>query len=250
MWKNKEFQDSFEQYVDNVYNYTFINSLIFSSNIRNYINELEIDKIDKSYLLDLSKDYLLENKTNNMFDDKLKQNFYLLIGYISENNNLVNNYEENSIINAIKITLNNLDNDNLEFLRKQILLRDYGSIYKFNKFKLNRMLATDMTRLKEIYYKSITDDLAVLNMLRLGSSMFYNEAYKMYLLSKNFYRSTNYFMLKESRLFENCEYLNRLRFIKEQDLDLLVSGQYDENNIDSEFYDIASVNNRLIKKFK
>lgn len=31
---------------------------------------------------------------------------------------------------------------------------------------------------------------------------------------------------------------------------MLTSGQYDENNIDDEFYDIASINNRLIKKFK
>lgn len=248
--ENEDKQISFLQYVDNLYNDTLIKSLIFSSNIRNYISYLELDYIDKSELLEIAYNCLLKNRTSNMFDEKIKANFYTLIRYILEDDNIVSNSDENTIINDIKIILNSLDNNNFSFLKAQVSSRDYGTIYKFNNLKLKQLFKEDIFIIKNIYYQSITDDFAILNMLRINDSLFYNGNYKNYLLNKNFYRSINYFMVKENKLFENSEYLKRVKFIREKDLDILTSGQYEENNVDEEFYDIASVNNRLIKKFK
>lgn len=248
--ENEDKQISFLQYVDNLYNDTLIKSLIFSHNIGDYISYLGVDDIDKSLLLEMVYNYLLKNRNSNIFDEKIKANFYTLITYIVEDSDMVRNVETNVTINDIKIILNSLDNNNLPFLKNQISLRDYGAIYKFNNLKLKRLFKEDISIIKSTYYKSITDDFAILNMLRIDDSLFYDENYKKYLLNKNFYRSINYFMVKESKLFENPEYLERIKFIRETDLDMLTSGQYDENNIDDEFYDIASINNRLIKKFK
>lgn len=248
--ENEDKQISFLKYVDNLYNDTLIKSLIFSHDISDYISCLSLDEIDKTVLLDITYNFLLKNRNSNMFDEKSKANFYSLIIYILEDYNIVNNSDENAIINNIKIILNSLDSNNLPFLKNQVSLRDYGTIYKFNNLKLKQLFKEDIFIIKNIYYRSITDDFAILNMLRIDDSLFYDENYKKYLLNKNFYRSINYFMIKENKLFENSEYLKRVKFIREKDLDILTSGQYEENNVDEEFYDIASVNNRLIKKFK
>ena len=154
-------------------------------------------------------------------------------------------------LNAIKKYLNVCSN-NTDYIREQILMRDYGVKSKFSPYwsTLKKIADSDIELYKEEYYVSISRDILILNLLKESEESFYHNDYEAFLLNKDFYRSINYFMVKENKLFENSEYLKRVKFIREKDLDILTSGQYEENNVDEEFYDIASANNRLIKKFK
>lgn len=218
----------------------FINAIIFSDNINNRLKIIENNSVDKIFLLDLFYAYLQKNKDRNMFDEKLINNCYKLIDYLNQSN-----IDQLNKINEMKIILNNDENYNLGFLRSQILLRDYGSsYYSFNRIRINKIPDSVISKLKEVYYLSIVYDLNFLNIFKYDEETF-NKVNDMYLLNKNFYRSLNYFIIKCGPFFKNQNYMNRIRFIIEKDLNLILNKMYD---VDDEFFDIVNVTNHLIKK--
>lgn len=248
---------------DNAFYYnTLINSLVFSPNIKNDLkincSFFENNRDGFLYMTECFGRYLEEHKAQNIFDGMVKNNIYEIANYLYEKFpyvgcNTINSDKLllNDFLNAIKKYLNVCSN-NTDYIREQILMRDYGIKSKLSPYwsTLKKIADSDIELYKEEYYVSISRDILILNLLKESEENFYHNDYEAFLLNKDFYRSINYFMVKENKLFENSEYLKRVKFIREKDLDILTSGQYEENNVDEEFYDIASVNNRLIKKFK
>lgn len=252
---NKEIQLTLNEFIDMIYNYTLINSLVFSIDIEKFIHDnLKIDNFNTSILLKNFKNYLAINKDKNIFDDQIKDNCYFFINYISEIDNITEKSEKNSIINEMKINLNNTSYSNFDFLREQILLRDYGdSHYNRNKAKINKISDRILNDYKEIYYRSISNDFLVMSLLLIEEQKFYNEGYKLFLLCKDFYRSINYFIQNYNFLFKSLDWLNRIKFVMNKDLRLLtnvddVSNLEFESEIDDEFLDIMEITQKLVKK--
>lgn len=252
---NEEIELKFEDYINIIYNYTLINSLVFAVDIKEYIkNHLKIDNIDKSMLLKGLRSYLSINKNQNIFDNKIKDNFYFLIDYLSEQNCFIDSLEKNSIINDMKIMLNNISCDNLDFIRSQILLRDYGNLhYAWNKAKINKISDQVINRCKDSYYGSISNDFLVINLLLLEKQKFYNQDHKLFLLCTDFYRSINYFTQNYSILFQNLDLVNRIKFIMSEDLKLLINEVSMDNpkiiqKADIEFLNIMGITQKLVKK--
>ena len=247
---------TFDQYCKFIYNYKLINSLIFSTNIDSYItNTLKIDQIESKSLLEGLKSYLEFNQGQNIFDEKNKENFYFLIDYLCNQNEFKNNENVIETINELKILLNRIQSyDNNDFVRSQIVLRDYGIMhYNWNFMKLKRIPDFVISIYKREYYESISNDIVVLNCLNSDDEKFYSEDYKKILLDKNFYRSINSLMIDNIVIFEhNSDFLNRINFILNKDLDILNSDcdtrDFTSNDIDDEFFEILNVTNKMIKK--
>ena len=234
---------------DNFYNYAFINAILFTDDIKRRIKIMEENKVDKDFLLNIFYNYLIKNKDREMFDIKLKNSCYTFIDYLCNNSSDKDRVNNIAKINEMKRIINNSDDYNLGFVRAQILMRDYGSsYYSLNRIKLNHVPDNYILQLKETYYYSIVYDLNFLNIFKFDNATF-NKVSGMYLLNKNFYRSLNYFILKAGCLFKNNYYRDKIRFVIEQDLNVLINRQYNENDVDEEFFDICNVTNRLIKKF-
>ena len=80
---------------------------------------------------------MLKCKALNIFDDDIKNNLYLLINHIAELDKKTDKYKKNEILNNMKIILNNMGTDNYDFIRNQIILRDFGNLnYKKNLKKI------------------------------------------------------------------------------------------------------------------
>ncbi len=155
-----------------LYEYTFIHSLIFTFDFRDYLNEAGIDGQNYSIILESLRRYLSKNQ--HIFDDSLKKNFYSLMDYVASNDTKTNLNDKNSIINEMKLNLNNIvDINNIRFLRYQILVRDYGIFnYYWNKLKVRRISEQAVLNSRRTYYNSMSNDFSVIHLLISSDEFF------------------------------------------------------------------------------
>lgn len=241
---------SFEDYVTHISNYTFMESLIFSLDVKEYVNErIQMDKVKKEVMLDNIYDYLMENQDNPIFDNFVKNNLYFLIDYFAEKNNKVVMEKQEVLINKIKILVNSLEVGNLDFLRQHILLREHAQInsldFRFNNFIINRMSDETILNYRDTYYNSISNDFCVLNLLLMNDDWFKKE-YNNFLLFSDFYRSINYFMSLHGIMFSREEYLEKVKFMISCNSDLVKSGE----SVDEYFLDLQSVSKKMVRKIE
>ncbi len=245
---------SFDEYLNFVYNWNFINSLAFSSNIKKAVTaDIFSDCFEPSNILSFLPLYLLKCKALNIFDDDIKNNLYLLINHIAELDKKTDKYKKNEILNNMKIILNNMGTDNYDFIRNQIILRDFGNLnYKKNLKKINNISNDIIDDSKSTYYDSIENDYAMLKFLMLNKKDFCDKYYKDVFLTKNFYRSINSFISDYCLLFcSETDFLSKVNF----SLDKLEEFTKYSNttailnsNIDYEFYNIVDTTGKLVKK--
>lgn len=238
---------SFEDYITHISNYTFMESLVFSLDIKEYVNErIQMDKVKKEVMLDNIYGYLMENNDNLIFDNFVKDNIYFLIDYFAEKDNKSIMKEQNVLINKIKSLVNGLDIENLDFLRQHILLREHAQInFQFNNFMINRIPDETILNYRDTYYNSISNDFCVLNLLLMNDDYF-KEEYKNFLLFSDFYRSINYFMSLYGIMFTEPEYLEKVKFMISCNNDLVKSGE----NVDDDFLALQGVSKRMVRKIE
>lgn len=245
---------------DNAFYYnTLINSLVFSPNIKNdlkiYCSFFENNRDGFLYMTECFGRYLEGHKAQNIFDGMVKNNIYEIANYLYEKFpyvgcNTINSDKLllNDFLNAIKKYLNVCSN-NTDYIREQILMRNYGVKSKFSPYwsTLKKIADSDIELYKEEYYVSISRDILILNLLKKSEENFYHNDYEAFLLNKDFYRSINYFLLTSS-LIKNTQYVDRINFIINNNLDLLadliIKGDYD----DEKFSDIHTASIRLLRK--
>ena len=243
-------QSLFDDSVNRIYDYTLIESLVFALDIKKYIDKLGIENYNKKKLLCNFYEYLQANKDENIFDKKLKNNYYYLLDYINDNSTKSERLEQNEIIRDIKIALNNIGNDNLDFLKEQIILREYSiRFYNFNLFMINKISNQTILDYKDVYYESISNDFLFLDLL-LKDEKDFQDNYSKYLLNVNFYRSMNYFLAIYDWLFQKSEILDRTKFIIENDSLLLKNLQYSSSEFDEELSMICNVTKKMVKKIE
>ena len=248
---------SLDEWLTIHYNYTFIESTLFSNDInfhiKNYIENRE--NFDFAFSFDMLYKYICTNCDENVFDNFVKSNAYILADYFYSHDNISSKKEKTEMLNKIKICLNSLENNNYYFLRDQIALRKFGLKYTDKSFKLKALKVTKdeyLEELKPIYYASIANDINLLILLMEQSDQFYNDDYKILMLNKNFYRSVNYFLLTNEVMFSANDNLAKIKYIIEQNLNYIFKSGEDINQdcIDDEFLDIANVTTCLIKKYE
>ncbi len=237
---------------------TLINSLAFSPNIKNDLNVycafFNNNRNVFLYFAQRLGIYLEKHKGKGIFDLKVKNNVYEIISYLYSrfpySTNNINDRDKlllNEFLNSIKVYLNCCSDNNLDFIREQILMRDYGSKSKLNPNwrVLKKVVDCDIELCKGEYYASISRDILIMNLLNESSDDFYNNDYEAFLLNKDFYRSINYFWLTSSEVHLNKQYYERISFIINTNLDLLMSGS--DDFADEEFADIHNATHRLLK---
>ena len=243
-----DLENSFNDYVNLIYDYTLIESLVFALDTKLYIDKLGIDNLDKTKLLYNFQEYLQENKDENIFDDTLKNKYYYLLDYINDRSNKEERLVQNEIVRDIKIALNNIGNNNFDFLKEQILLREYSiRNYSYNWFVINRISNQTILENKEIYYDSISKDFLFLNLLLMDETEF-RDNYQKYLLNINFYRSMNYFLAIYNWLFKKPEILDKAKFIIYNDELLIKNSKYNSQEIDQNLSSILNVTKKMVKK--
>lgn len=255
--KNNNYEEikiTINDYIDIIYNYMLINSLVFTNNFDcNLIKILMNYNLKPSQLLNLISTYLQINKDSKIFDNNIKNNVYNLIGYIASLDDEIKPLEKNKMLNNMKILVNNMDNNNYDFIRSQILLRDYGNFnYKWNYHKLKRIPDYYLDELKNVYYNSIENDFNMLNFLLLDNEQFYNKKYELNLGYKQFYRSMNVFINNNSVLFyKDDDAINKIKFMMEKDINIILNDAYNSvfsEDYNNEFLDIIFVTEKLVKK--
>ena len=246
---------SLDEYLKEIYVYTFLNSLMFSNKIETDLkNSLEIFiNFDKFLILLL--DYIKNEKTKNIFDKLVKDNVFYLTDFLLNKVNY-DNTKKHEILNDIKITLNNCSDDNIDFIRSQIAMRDYGVNYN-NKFNLNVLSIKsvsddDIRTYKDIYYNSIFNDFIYMSIILLENRQFVNATKENWLFNKDFFRSTNYYLLNCKELFYKPNCYNNLKYIITENLESLrnLTEQEIDDRIDEEFADLANVSIKLVRKFE
>lgn len=235
---------------------TLINSLVFSPHIKNdlkiYCSFFENNRDGFLYMAKCFGNYLEEHKGQNIFDKKIKNNIYEITNYLCEDFPYDNVNSDklllNDFLNAIKKYLNVCSN-NTDYIREQILMRDYGIKSKLspNWYALKNVADSDIELYKEEYYESISRDILILNLLKEPRENFYHNDYKSFLLNKDFYRSINYFLLTSS-LIKNEQYIERINFIIKNNIDLLADLIVNGDFSDEEFSDIHVASLRHLKK--
>lgn len=242
----------FEGYVTGVYENILIHSLIFMTDFKEFLADMEFDTEIFSIILQYLKNYLYYYQDKNIFDDVIKNNIYTLTEYADNLDTITDNNIKNSIINEIKLILNSTNNENNNnYLVRQIILRDYGIFNNKlnNKIKVNNLLQkNDINKLKEKYYRSISDDFGVIHLLTTDDDNF-NESYENCILVSNFYRSINYFSVQFSRLFNDKNFLERVKFIMKKNDEFIKNGNFDNAYIDEQFYDLDRISKRVVKQF-
>lgn len=241
---------SFEDYITHISNYTFMESLIFSLDVKEYVNErMQMDKVKRELMIDNIYWYLMENYDNPIFDNFVKDNIYFLIDYFAEKDNKSIMAEQNALINKIKRLVNSLECGNLDFLRQHILLREHAQInsldFHFNNFMINRIPDATILDYRDTYYNSISNDFCVLNLLLMNDNWFKKE-YNNFLLFSDFYRSINYFMSLYGVMFTKQEYLEKVKFIINCNSDLVKS----EELVDEDFLALQSVSKKMVRKIE
>lgn len=241
-----------EDYVAGVYENILIHSLIFMTDFKEFLADMEFDTEIFSIILQYLKNYLDYYQDKNIFDDVIKNNIYTLTEYADNLDTITDNNIKNSLINEIKLMLNNTNNENNNnYLARQIILRDYGIFNNKlnNKIKVNKLLQeNDINKLKEKYYHSISDDFGVIHLLTTDDDNF-DESYEGCILVSNFYRSINYFSVQFSRLFNDKNFLERIKFIMKKNDEFIKKGNFDNAYIDEQFYDLDRISKRVVKQF-
>ncbi len=243
---------------EELYYDTLINSLVFSPNIENDLNVYcAIFNNNRDIFLYMVKRlgvYVEKYKGNGIFDPKVKNNIHEIVyylyskfPYLTDNKNDSDKLLLNEFMHSIKMYLNVCSNNNFNFIREQILMRDYGVKNKLNPnwYALKKVADSDIEIYKDEYYASISMDILIMNLLNESKEDFYNNDYDAFLLNKNFYRSVNYFWLTSSDVRLNKEYYDRTAFIIKNNLDILSSDS--DDFIDEEFFDIQNSSIRLLK---
>lgn len=244
---NKEL--TFEDYEKSIYFQLLINSLIFANSIKHYMQETKIDTIDKTIIFQCLYDYLIAMKDVKMFNKANKNNLYFLFDYLDDSNNKVEQVNKNKMLNDMRKIVRNLDDDNLDFLCEQIILRDFGVFnYKKGLRRLKRMEIENILSLEKNYYQSISNDFPIFSLLGMNDE-FYFKCAKNFILLKDFYRSINYFLVVFPDLFLNPKYLSRVK-------DIITNDDIQKNNsqmleyVDDEFLHLSNLTKRLVKNFE
>lgn len=239
---------------------TLINSLAFSPNIKRDLNiYCSFFNNNRDSFLYMGKrfgNYLEKHKEQNIFDSRVKSNIYEIVNYLYEKfpylTNKINDSDKlllNGFLNSVKRYLNCCLDNNTDYIRKQILMRDYGVKSKLSPYwrYLGQISDNTIDTFKDKYYTSISKDILFINLLNEPRDSFYNSDYKDFTLDKGFYRSINYFWLTSPEFRSNNEYYERIKFMISSNLelliDLIISGDFD----DEEFADIHSASLRLLK---
>lgn len=241
-----------EDYVGAVYENTLIHSLIFMTDFKEFLTDMEFDTEIFSTILQYLKNYLYYYQDKNIIDDIIKNNIYSLTEYAARLDTITDANVKNSIINEIKLMLNSINGENNNnYLVRQIILRNYGIFNNKwnNKIKVNNLLQKNaINKLKEKYYRSISDDFGVIHLLTTDDDNF-NESYEDCILISNFYRSINYFSVQFSRLFNDKKYLERIKFIMQKNDEFIKNDNFDNTYIDGQFYNLDKVAKRVVRQF-
>lgn len=240
---------------------TLINSLVFSLNIKDdlklYCEFFNNNRDAFLYIFERLGIYIANNKTTqNKFDIITNNNFYEIILYLYSNfpyeisnSKSTDRKVLNDFFNTVKIYLANCSDNNCDYIREQILIRDYALTGKFNFIwpKLKKTPDFIIEEYKGEYYKAISNDILVMNLLNESKENFYNNDYEAFLLNKDFYRSINYFILTSNNIALNADYLERISYIINNNLNALKNydGSFD---LDDEFFDIHNATQHLLKK--
>ena len=250
-------QEEFEKYLDAIYDCTLINSLIFSFDIKNDIN-VRLKQFDnetcEQFIQELIK--LVEHYKNyEMFDKHIKNNIYDLMDYLLNVNNNLNKEKKCEYLNELKLILNNCSNDNTEFIRNQISIRDYGLRYNKNKFKLRDVKnASDSTinSLKGLIYDSISYDIDILNLMESENHKEVYEKASMFFATKAFYRSLNYFLVTNQFIFFDSNKFEKIKYVLDENIKKIygIEDEIELEKYDDEFFDIASISTKLVKKIE
>lgn len=239
---------------------TLINSLVFSPNIKNdlkiYCSFFENNRDGFLYIVKCFGNYLEKHKGQNIFDTRVKNNIYEIANYLYEKfpylTSKINDSDKlllNDFLNAIKKYLNICSDSNSNYIKEQILMRNYGVKSKLSPYWQGLKQISDDTidTFKNEYYTSISKDILFINLLNKPRNSFYNSDYKAFTLDKDFYRSINYFWLTSPEFRKNHKYYERIKFMISSNLefltDLIISGDFD----DEEFSDIHNASIRLLK---
>ena len=239
---------------------TLINSLVFSLNIKNDLNIycafFNNNRDIFLYMVQRIGIYLEKCNSKGIFDSKVKNNIHEIANYLYEKFPYLTNEKNdsdklllNDFLNAIKKHLNVCLDSNCDYVREQILMRNYGVKNKLNPhWRGLKQISDDIIdTFKNEYYTSISKDILFINLLNEPRDNFYNSDYKNFTLDKDFYRSINYFWLTSPEFRSNHKYYGRIKFMISSNLemltDLFMSGDFD----DEEFADIHNASLRLLK---
>lgn len=244
---NKNEMLSFEQYERNIYFYLVINSLVFSDGIGSYMRKVKFDTIEKSTIFSSLCNYLTIEPDYSRFNIRNKNNLYFLIDYLMGTDNTPETLRMNEILGQLRCIVHQIRNNNVEFLLEQYIIRELG-IFNFQSHyrKLRRNFSENIMSLEREYGQSITNDYSVFCLLK-SSDETYLEYVKNFSMSKNFYRSINYFLTVYPDLFLNLKYFNRI-------LDVIKNGDYQMDqlgidNVDIDFINLSNVTKRMVNVF-
>ena len=209
----------FEKYFVTLYQVTLLNSLIFSDDVDVDLNLRINNRFDSDNcmkLLNLLIDQINIYKNENLFDYHIKNNVYFMVNFLLERITNLDEIKKNTCLNSFKILLNNCSENNIEFIKQQYSIRDYGCVYnKFNPklFWLSTCDEEHLNEGKNTLYNSISFDVDLLNILLYseGIEKVYEQNAESFLLTKQFYRSLNYFLVTNVALFYNNNLLLCLR---------------------------------------
>lgn len=227
-----------------------INSLVFSNNIDEDLNTYFKDFTTGEflYILNLLKMYLEQKNNQQDFDYFAKNNIYKMTTFFCDK------VQSNDDLNQIKIYLNNQSEDNSDFLRQQILLRDYAT-FKFANLKmyinLQKISSDIILENKKEYYSSINYDMLFLISLMISDKDFYDFDYTANAFNKSFYRSLNYFSCVKPDILMNSKNLERIKYVMDCDtvnLEKLSNEYYGE--LSEDFYEYIDIRNVSIKKIR
>ncbi len=237
---------------------TLFNSLLFSLNIEHDLNIYfrTYKKDDYFNIINYFCSYLDKKSDDMVMDYKIKNNIYKLMDFITnvfKNETYDDKVEINKAVNFVKKFLNRDFYYNIsDYLKNQILIRDCG----INKNSLNPFLikskhisneAVEMFR--DEYCESISKDIVLLFYLLDDEKEFYTNDSNFLLLDKNFYRTLNYFILTQKDLLLENDYINRIGFVINRNLELFnnLDDDYDDSDA-NEIFNLHNVSVKLLKK--
>ena len=227
-----------------------INSLTFSNNIDEDLNIYfkKFTNIEILNLLEQLKLFLEQKNNENIFDSFSKNNIYKMTTFFCDKLG----YKED--VNQVKIYLNNQTENNSDFLRQQILLRDYAASRLDNLKMYMRLQKTSddiIFENKKEYYSSINYDMLFLMKLIMSDKDFYDFDYTANAFNKSFYRSLNYFIKVKPQILKDSKNLERIKYIMDYDTSNL-RRVFNENSDDfsEDFYEYIDIRNVSVNKMR
>ena len=236
-----------------------IRSLFFSLHVESDLDIYFKDFDRNKYLVMVEQIglYIEHYQDNLALDDHIRNNIYKIISYLSQH---IENYSDNDkilvtdFVNSVKRYLNQNFSSNInDYIREQILIRDYGmkkSNLNLLWQKLKHVPDESIEFFKNEYYESISQDIVLLLYLLENPADFYNYDYKVLMFNNNFYRTVNYLVLTKTDLFLDKDYLERINFVIDKNIETLINIEQNNDNyvLDCEFCDLHNVNCKLLKK--